>query len=148
MTRNEVLVALRARMDALVAAGAFTADGEAIEVRWDGDNYGPLPDEPAPHAFCMVEFDPGEQAIEFGEGIGRNRWMSTGTFAVLIYTSATRGAGMGLRVGDIASAWFRGYRVADLTCFGAAVVDAGRDRNNAGYRRTEVLVDIKFDLIG
>lgn len=148
MTRADVLAALRSRMDALVAGGTFVADGETIEIRWDGDNYGPLPDEPAPHAFCMVEFDAGEQAIEFGEGLGRNRWLSTGNLVVLIYTSATRGAGMGLRAGDIAAAWFRGYRVSDLTCMGAAVVNGERDRTNAGYRRTEVLIDFKFDLIG
>lgn len=148
MTREQVLTALRARMDALVAAGTFLAGGVAITVRWDGDNYAPLPDEPAPHAFCMIDFDQQEQPIEFGEGLGRNRWLTMGTFAVLIYTDVNRGAATGLRAGDVAAAWFRGYRVDDLTCMGAAVTNGSADRNNGNYRRTEVLIDIKFDLIG
>jgi hypothetical protein len=129
-------------------------------IYWQGDVVPPLPDEPAPFGFAVLNNDgSGRGPASFGGGRGRNVWRNRGTLEVFVFEPAlAEGAASRMMVNaETVAALLRSYRDSVVSCFAADVIPIGEGSNIAvpglsspvnNYQCGVAEIDLQFDQIG
>lgn len=154
------------------ASGAFTAvtnrvlaspriqdaHGNVVPVRWKGDDFGALPDEP--EAFVFLKFEnhgSGPGPTSYGAGAGNNIYRNHATVLMFVFTPDGEGPTVCSDLAEQFAARLRSFRDADISCFSADVIDVDDDAkpNLPGltsavddYQAAIAEVSMHFDTIG
>lgn len=139
-----------------VVRARIEAGGLGVPLRWQNEDGGPLPDEPAP--FVYAEFNTERGSIAgYGGGRGNNLYRNPARIEAYVFVPKGQGLDQAETIGEQIAALFRSYRDADISCFdatvypggdGAALTPPGLLSEVGNYFWAGVEISLHFDQIG
>ncbi|WP_445488596.1 hypothetical protein [Rhodopseudomonas sp. RCAM05734] len=152
-TASEANATIRAVIEG--AAPLDPNSGEAIPLRWRGEDNPPLPDRPAPFAFTLFGAR-RSGVIETGGGRGANRHRNHGVAEIFVFVPKDWGERYGTDFAEAFAAALRPYRANGVSCEDATVYPGGDGAEIAvpglaepgNYFWSACEVNFYFDLIG
>ncbi len=151
-TATQARQAVRSRME----AGSIAYGGAAVPLRWQNEDGGPLPDEPAP--FVYTEFlNEGASLAGFGGGRGSNLYRNRAVVEAYVFVPKGWGLDAAENIAEQIAVVLRSHRDAHISCFEATVIPGGdgamltppglsSEVGNYHYAATEVR--LHFDQVG
>jgi len=151
-TATEARHAVRSRME----AGNIAFDGNAVPLRWQNEDGGPLPDGPTP--FVYTEFlNEGASIAGYGGGRGLNIYRNMAVVESFVFVPKGWGLDAAENIAEQIAALLRSHRDAHISCFEATVIPGGdgakltppglsSDVGNYFYAATEIR--LHFDQVG
>lgn len=117
ITTSQAVAAVRARLE----AAAFT-----FPLRWQGEDGGPLPDEPETFAFVVFNNDgSGRGPVAFGGGRGANLYRNQASVEVYVFAPSGEGLSVATDAAELIAAQLRSFRDSSISCFSADVIPVG-----------------------
>lgn len=121
VTTSQAVAAIRARLE----AAAFT-----FPLRWQGEDGGPLPDEPETFAHIVFNNDgSGRGPVAFGGGSGRNLYRNQATVDAYVFVPNGQGLSAATDAAELIAAQLRSFRDSSISCFSADVIPVGEGSN-------------------
>lgn len=149
VTTSQAVAAIRARLE----AAAFT-----FPLRWQGEDGGPLPDEPTTFAFVVFNNDgSGRGPAAFGGGRGANLYRNQATVEAFVFSPNGEGLSVATDAAETLAALLRSYRGNGISCFSADVIPVGEGSKIAppglasevsNYQCAVAEISLHFDQIG
>lgn len=146
-TVSEARGAVRARIEANITS---------VPLRWQNEDGGPLPDEPAPFVYAEFNTERGSLA-GFGGGRGNNLYRNPARVEAYVFVPKGVGLDRAEEIAEQIAALFRSYRDQHISCFdatvypggdGAALTPAGLSSEVGNYFWASVEVSLHFDQVG
>lgn len=151
-TITQARQAIRARIE----GGNIALNGEPVPLRWQNEDGGPLPDEPAP--FVYAEFlNEGSSIVAYGAGRGGNTHRNRARVEAYVFVPKGWGLDAAENIAEQIAALLRSHRDEHVSCFDATVIPGGdgaqltppglqSEVGNYAYAACEV--SLTFDQIG
>lgn len=114
-TVSQARAAVRSRIEANITS---------VPLRWQNEDGGPLPDEPAP--FVYAEFNTERGSIAgFGGGRGNNLYRNPARIEAYVFVPKGEGLDRAESIAEQIATLFRSYRDQHISCFDASVYPGG-----------------------
>lgn len=149
VTAGEAYAAVKARLD----AAAFS-----FPLRYQGEDAGPLPDDPATFAFVVFNNDgSGRGPVAFGGGIGRNLYRNQATVEAYVFAPNGEGLSVAMAAAELIAAQLRSFRDQVISCYSADVIPVGEgskltppglNSEVSNYQCAVAEIALTFDQIG
>ncbi|MFC3071489.1 hypothetical protein [Shinella pollutisoli] len=119
-TVTQARQAVRARIE----AGNVAFDGVPVPLRWQNEDCGPLPDDPAP--FVYVEFlNEGSSIVAYGGGRCANTHRNRCRVEVYAFVPKGWGLDAAESIAEQIATLLRSHRDQHVSCFDATVIPGG-----------------------
>lgn len=152
-TASQAFTAVKNRL-----TGSASVTGISIDLRWQGEDGGELPD--TPEAFAYVVFDnrgsrPGPAS--FGGGRGANRYRNQVMIEAFVFAPNGEGIKSAMDHAETIAARLRSFRDSDISIFNADVMPVGDGASMAppglqsevnNYICAMVEAPVEFDQVG
>ncbi len=119
-TASQAYGALRTRLE----ESAPIYNGALIILRWQNEDGGPLPDDPAPFVYGEFITERGRLA-GFGGGRGRNLYRNPAVFDLYVFVPRGVGLAPASDLAESIAVLFRSFRSEHVSCFDASVLPGG-----------------------
>ena len=116
-TATQAFSVIRSRLEANQPAGLTS-------LRWQNEDGGALPDEPAAFAYTEFLSEPGFVA-GYGGGRGSNLYRNPARVDCYIFVPRGQGLQVATDLAEQVAVLFRSYRDSDISCFEATVYPGG-----------------------
>ncbi len=149
VTVSEAYAAVKARLD-----GA----GFSFPLRYQGEDAGPLPDQPSTFAFVVFSNDgSGRGPVAFGGGRGANLYRNLGVIDAFVFAPNGEGLAAAMDAAELVAARLRSFRDSSISCFSADVIPVGEgskitppglNSEVSNYMCAVAEISLTFDQIG
>jgi hypothetical protein len=96
-----------------------------------------------------VEIRPGtERLLEFGGGVGHNRWQKSGEVLIRVFVPVNTNKGTASGYADDAAGIFRGWQNGDLKFFAVGDAAGGQTQEHGSWFERAIIASFTFDLSG
>jgi hypothetical protein len=152
-TVSQARAVVRTRME---TGSIVDHSGAPVPMRWQNEDAGPLPDEPAPFIYTEFLVERGSIA-GFGSGRGGNTYRNPARIEAYVFVPRGQGLDRAETIAEQIAALFRSYRDEHISCFdatvypggdGAMLTPPGLTSDVGNYFWASVEVSLHFDQVG